>query len=188
MIGSICIVIVTSYLLWYAICWLYNKINPDKSLSFIFILLTSSLCCHDIPNENIWIQNTTITYTISTTIGELIVDTTVTVIAKINETRTRIILTIETVTQTELVLKSYPITNLTGWNIVDKGTISKPSNWTIRDNRIYQSSNIYNNPVTASELGKLGTYIISPIVLQDYFKVIIEALDNDGKGVMFRYA
>ena len=36
MIGSICIVIVTSYLLWYAICWLYNKINPDKSLSFIW--------------------------------------------------------------------------------------------------------------------------------------------------------
>ena len=160
-----------------------------KNILLIFILLTSSLWCHDIPNENIWIQNTTITYTISTTIGELIVDTTVTVIAKINETRTRIILTIETVTQTELVLKSYPITSLTGWNIVDNGSISKPSNWSIKlnDNRIYQGSNIYNNPVTASELSKLGTYIISPIVLQDYFKVIIEALDNDGKGVMFQY-
>lgn len=80
---------------------------------------------------------------------------------------------------------------LTGWTVVDEGTINKPSQWLARAGRLMQLGNIYGPTWSAVERRK-GTFLYwndpPALAWSNYtFSVTFNSLDNDGVGVMFRY-
>ena len=77
-----------------------------------------------------------------------------------------------------------------GWTIVDEGTLYGPSLWSASSGVMVQSSNIYSEPRTASELSKLGTYAYysgGPGWTDYQADLTIRSQDDDDIGVMFRY-
>lgn len=74
------------------------------------------------------------------------------------------------------------------YDILDQGT-SEPSNWTVDAGSIFQSSNIFDGPTTASNLEKLGTMALRGAVDWRNVRVrfVLSSNDNDSIGVVFRY-
>ncbi|TCN17548.1 metallophosphoesterase [Mesobacillus foraminis] len=77
------------------------------------------------------------------------------------------------------------------WTIVDEGTIDAPSKWSVAEGEVVQSSNIYGPNVPAVDNRK-GTFAYydkhSAFNWGDYtFSATLNATDNDGIGLMFRY-
>ncbi|MHC4545213.1 MAG: right-handed parallel beta-helix repeat-containing protein [Planctomycetota bacterium] len=76
----------------------------------------------------------------------------------------------------------------TGWQIVDQGNYSTPSDWSAATGEMVQSSNIYTEPT--SDERYLGTYALctQDLPWADYEVTLsMKALDDDWMGVMFRY-
>lgn len=78
---------------------------------------------------------------------------------------------------------------LSGWTIVDKGGVSSPSNWTLHEGALVQSSNIYSLPTSAGAIEKEGTYAHAGDVswVDVILQLDLQSDDNDAIGVMFRY-
>lgn len=78
---------------------------------------------------------------------------------------------------------------ISGWNIIDEGNRSGPSNWSAATGSLIQSSNIYGGDLTISNPEKPGTYIYKgDTTWTDYdFTAQVRSNDNDSIGVMFRY-
>ncbi|MCX7749658.1 MAG: hypothetical protein N2645_22620 [Clostridia bacterium] len=81
--------------------------------------------------------------------------------------------------------------NITGWRIVDEGTLSTPSSWTVVRGELQQSSNIYGPDVPSVDHRK-GTFIYydssEAFSWKNYsFSVVLRSTDDDGIGLMFRY-
>ncbi len=79
---------------------------------------------------------------------------------------------------------------LTGWTVVDEGTLQAPSQWSVSGGKLYQWSNIYG-PADVVDHRK-GTYVFwSPTEARwwaDYtFSATLRSADDDGIGVLFRY-
>lgn len=75
------------------------------------------------------------------------------------------------------------------WAVVDKGGEAAPSNWSVVDGELVQSSNIHSLPVAASDPAKEGTYAVTGDVgWQDVIlQLDLQSDDDDAIGVMFRY-
>jgi hypothetical protein len=81
--------------------------------------------------------------------------------------------------------------NMTGWSVVDKGTISAPSSWQVVAGEVQQSSNIYGPDVNAVA-NRAGTYAYynsgAAFSWTHYtFSAQLRSTDDDGIGIMFRY-
>jgi hypothetical protein len=78
---------------------------------------------------------------------------------------------------------------LAPWTVVDKGTVSAPSLWSVANNELVQSHNIYEPPVAAADPAKEGTYVhAGDLQWQDIvLEVDLQSDDDDAIGVMFRY-
>lgn len=80
--------------------------------------------------------------------------------------------------------------DMQGWTIVDEGVNSGPSDWSVQDGKLSQSSNIYG-PTSASDNRK-GTFAYwdaaEAMTWEDYScEVTIQSTDDDGIGLMFYY-
>ncbi len=101
----------------------------------------------------------------------------------------RVCVSIPPVDAYALFIEDFQGPGFPAWTVVDKGTLSVPSNWFIDKGELVQSSNIHSTPVTATQLAKEGTYAHAGditwrnIILQ----VDLQSDDNDAIGVMFRY-
>jgi len=94
-----------------------------------------------------------------------------------------------TVTQpsnsTLLLMETFNNENLSGWSVIDNGSQSTPSAWSVKDGMAYQSSNIYQFDPPAY----LGSYLLYDNGSQwtNYLiKLSMKSLDDDAMGVMFR--
>jgi YD repeat-containing protein len=81
--------------------------------------------------------------------------------------------------------------DMQGWVVVDEGTIDAPSQWSVQNGRLAQTSNIYG-PSGSSTDNRKGTFAYwtdsSAFSWTDYsYEVTVESTDNDGIGLMFRY-
>ncbi|WP_218775570.1 metallophosphoesterase [Oceanobacillus senegalensis] len=81
--------------------------------------------------------------------------------------------------------------NMDGWTVVDEGTISAPSKWSVVRGEVVQSSNIYAPDVSAVDNRK-GTFAYynkgGAFAWKDYsFSTTLRSTDDDGIGLMFRY-
>ena len=64
-------------------------------------------------------------------------------------------------TGTVLFSEDFNAGDLSGWTIVDEGTISAPSAWSAATRTLVQSSNMYSGQATdRADLAKLGTYAL----------------------------
>ncbi|WP_217896393.1 metallophosphoesterase [Oceanobacillus rekensis] len=78
------------------------------------------------------------------------------------------------------------------WTVVDEGTVSAPSNWSVVRGEVVQSSNIYGPDVPAVDNRK-GTFAFYDRAnainsWSDYtFSTTLRSTDDDGIGLMFRY-
>ncbi|MCB9892005.1 MAG: alkaline phosphatase D family protein [Planctomycetes bacterium] len=79
---------------------------------------------------------------------------------------------------------------LSGFSILDEGTTSAPSVWVERAGELVQESNIYSGSGVATNLVRAGTMALagSPAWSDYLFHVRLMNEDNDGIGVVFRYA
>jgi hypothetical protein len=50
--------------------------------------------------------------------------------------------------------------DFTGWTVVDEGTVQGPSDWSVENGTLRQSSNIYSGPTNRDSLPKLGTFVV----------------------------
>lgn len=90
-----------------------------------------------------------------------------------------------------VLLDNFNDGNLSGWTIVDEGTISAPSNWSASGGRAVQASNIYGPDVPSVDNRK-GTFAYynkaSAMNWNNYsVEAILKSTDNDGIGLMFYY-
>ncbi len=81
--------------------------------------------------------------------------------------------------------------NMAGWSVIDEGSSNGPSNWSVQNGRLRQSSNIYG-PSVGTTGNRKGTFAYwndpAALLWADYaFDVTMRSTDNDGIGVMFRY-
>ncbi|WP_373231446.1 metallophosphoesterase [Cohnella sp.] len=81
--------------------------------------------------------------------------------------------------------------NITGWTVVDEGTISAPSNWSVVRGEVQQSSNIYG-PDVSSTSNRKGTFAYynnsGAFSWTNYsFASVLRSTDDDGIGLLFRY-
>ncbi len=91
---------------------------------------------------------------------------------------------------TEFLSENFDDGNFNGWTISDQGTLAGPSVWSAATGTMVQSSNIYSEPTSASELAKLGTYAsyTAGNFWADYRATLnITSNDDDAIGLMFRY-
>lgn len=77
------------------------------------------------------------------------------------------------------------------WQPIDEGIVQRPSNWSVSNSVLMQSSNIYGPDFTA-ESERKGTYMLYNNVeayqWQNYIVSLkVRSLDNDGIGVLFGY-
>jgi len=80
---------------------------------------------------------------------------------------------------------------LDSWTILDDSPpFSGPSNWFVQDGILRQTSNIWAYPPPDEFVYHLGTKVIAGSSLwKDYsFNVLIKSTDDDGIGIIFRYA
>ncbi|HSV84197.1 MAG TPA: metallophosphoesterase [Ramlibacter sp.] len=81
--------------------------------------------------------------------------------------------------------------NMTGWSVVDQGTISAPSAWSVVAGEVQQSSNIYGPDVNAvaNRKGTFAYYNNGAAFSWNHysFSTKLRSTDDDGIGVMFRY-
>jgi len=77
-----------------------------------------------------------------------------------------------------------------GWSIMNEGTVSSPSTWSIYQGALHQTSNIYTPPDDRATLSKQGTQAIAgdPAWTEVIIHVRMQSLDNDAIGLLFRYA
>ena len=85
----------------------------------------------------------------------------------------------------------FSVADLTGWTIVDEGTIAAPSAWSIGAGKLRQDSNIYGPDVNSTDNRK-GTYCFwnDPKALgwANYtLSAVLNTADDDGIGIIFRY-
>ncbi|MDH5328175.1 MAG: putative Ig domain-containing protein [Gammaproteobacteria bacterium] len=96
-------------------------------------------------------------------------------------------LTVQTGASGSLLLSDpFASGSFTGWSIVDEGTTSDPSNWTISNGVLAQNSNIYSG---LSTLQTPGSYVLydGGTAWTDYeVGVDLMSGDNDAMGFMFR--
>ena len=78
--------------------------------------------------------------------------------------------------------------DMSAWSIVDEGTVEGPSAWSIVNQALKQTSNIFDN-TQGLELPKLGTYALAgQSGWTDYrFSARMMSQDDDGLGLMFGY-
>lgn len=98
---------------------------------------------------------------------------------------------------TALTMPNYLMTddfsdgNINGWMVVDQGTISAPSNWSVVRGEVQQSSNIYGPdvPAVANRKGTFAYYDNSGAFSWTNYSLaaVLRSTDNDGIGLMFRY-
>ncbi|MCP4257776.1 MAG: hypothetical protein GY774_09655 [Planctomycetes bacterium] len=86
-----------------------------------------------------------------------------------------------------LFRESFGPNALDHYTIVDEGTISAPSVWTVSDGHIVQTSNIYGE--SESPLDKPGTVALTGSVSWANVRIrtTLMSEDNDGIGFVFRY-
>ncbi len=80
--------------------------------------------------------------------------------------------------------------SLSGWSVVDEGTISAPSAWSATTGSLVQSSNIHGGSGSRNGLPKPGTflYYANGLGWTDYQATFtLRSTDNDALGAMFRY-
>ena len=79
---------------------------------------------------------------------------------------------------------------LDGWTVHDEGTVSAPSRWQVVNYQLKQSSNIYGGSTARSDIRKPGTNIVAgnPAWKNYDVSVRMRTFDDDGVGVVFRYA
>ena len=79
---------------------------------------------------------------------------------------------------------------LDGWTVHDEGTVSAPSKWQVVNYQLKQSSNIYGGSTARSDIRKPGTNIVAgnPAWKNYDVSVRMRTFDDDGVGVVFRYA
>jgi hypothetical protein len=80
--------------------------------------------------------------------------------------------------------------DLTGWRVVDQGTIGGASAWNVAHSQLYQTSNISQANLQPTMVDMLGTHLVceSGEGLRDYrVGVDQRAVDDDSMGIMFRY-
>jgi len=95
-----------------------------------------------------------------------------------------------TIMDATLLFDNFNDGNFTGWTVLDEGTVSAPSNWSVRSGVLTQFSNIYGAPNSAANLSKLGTYLAydGGGAWTDYtVDLTMQSNDDDVIGVMFRY-
>ena len=88
------------------------------------------------------------------------------------------------------VIDDFGAASINGWTIVNEGTTSAPSNWSIQSGELQQSSNIYGGSTDAAGVPKPGTYALYNAGSNwgDYqVSVTLRGSDDDAIGVMFRY-
>ncbi len=83
----------------------------------------------------------------------------------------------------------FALGDMSAWSIVDEGTNSAPSNWTIAGGTLRQSSNIHSLPTDAAHPDKKGSQIVAgdPTWTDVVLAADLQALDDDAIGVVFRY-
>jgi hypothetical protein len=86
-----------------------------------------------------------------------------------------------------LLSEDFDDPNLAGWEIRDEGKKQAPSNWSVSNGVLDQTSDIHGDGADPAELP--GTYAITgDISWEDYrFSVLLQSDDDDAIGVMFRY-
>jgi hypothetical protein len=90
-----------------------------------------------------------------------------------------------------VLLDNFNDGNLTGWTVVDEGTVSAPSSWSVSSGRATQTSNIHG-PTASATANRKGTFSYynkaSALNWNDYsVEAILKSTDNDGIGLMFYY-
>lgn len=76
---------------------------------------------------------------------------------------------------------------MTGWQVTDQGTRSRPSRWTVVDGQLVQQSNIYS--LGKDQISRIGTFAAYEHGLDwtDYqVYVDLRSADDDDIGIMFR--
>ena len=78
---------------------------------------------------------------------------------------------------------------LSGWTVVDEGTINNPSQWLVRTGRLLQLSNIYSPNATDHRQGTFLYWNDPRAASWSNYSctVTFNTLDDDGLGIMFRY-
>jgi PKD repeat protein len=92
-------------------------------------------------------------------------------------------------TQPSLLNANFDDGSIAGWTVVDQGAVQGPSNWSVVNGSLVQSSNVYSSPLDPAELGKLGTYLTydAGSAWADYrASFTLNSSDNDSIGFMFR--
>jgi hypothetical protein len=107
-----------------------------------------------------------------------------------NDTETRTgYITVSSPTTT-LLSKNFNDGSLSGWRVVDEGTIDGPSSWRIVSGGLVQQSNLHGGNQDPSTLPKWGTYLVwgNGSTWTNYrARFTMRSEDDDGIGFMFRY-
>ena len=86
-----------------------------------------------------------------------------------------------------LFVDDFIASKLTGWTVVNDGTVQGPSNWVVANGVLKQTSNIHGEG--ANTIDKPGTFVVAnSSTVTDYRLVVRLQSNSDGAiGVMFRY-
>lgn len=78
---------------------------------------------------------------------------------------------------------------LAGYTVVDQGTVSGPSQWTVQNGQVWQLSNIEDGDGSRAGLPKLGSLLLAPsgTPADQELRVRLRNDDNDAIGVVLRY-
>ncbi len=79
--------------------------------------------------------------------------------------------------------------SMSGWNVVDEGSIDGPSRWMAFNGELVQIANIFSAEESA-EVRKKGTYLVYPegMALNDYqVDFDMRSADDDAIGLIFRF-
>jgi hypothetical protein len=80
--------------------------------------------------------------------------------------------------------------DVSDWTVVDAGTISAPSSWSVEGGQLLQTSNIHSPiPASRTDPNKFGTYALAgdPTWTDYIFMARVVSNDDDAVGVLFRY-
>lgn len=77
---------------------------------------------------------------------------------------------------------------LAAWTVLDEGTVSAPSNWTVVGGVLQQTSNIYDGDLVAANVPKLGSTLLRSTTVADFeVEMSMRNSDNDALGMVFRW-
>lgn len=86
--------------------------------------------------------------------------------------------------ETLLFREEFDDGTLDGWTILDYGTLQGPSNWTVTNGELVQSSNIYQDPASRGTIA----YWAAGLGWKDYrYRVTFSSADDDQISVVFRF-